>query len=1372
MSGPLDVLRSAIEKGQALVLVGAGVSIGATRGQVVQVGKKKFPLASWTGLLHRGVTYCEQWVKADLPRGWSKAVRAEINVADSGSLIGAGTKIEEKLKAPEGLYIKWLQSTVGALKIVDDSVLAAIAKLATLGLPIATTNYDRLIEAITSQPAVNWTQRHKVQPILRGDEKGIIHLHGEWDDPKSIVLGHRTYAAVERDPQAQAMLHDIFSSRTVLLVGFGGGLSDPNFGPLLKWVAKAFASSTYPHFLLCLEKDLKSLKLDHPIQPLDYGKTHADLAPFLLSLVPSRKGPPPGPGPPGTNWPRWLINFPRNPGFLGREDELTRLHAALSGSGSGPVGIRPAGSARAAGLIGMGGIGKTQLAVEYSYRQHEAGTYPDGIFWINAAEPLDQGFARLARDLGVAVTDQALDQQVRSAFDALGRWEKALLVLDNLEDPGTLNRPIVSGCIPAGLSCRLLFTTRRRDLGGFTPVEVTVLPEDSALQLLLRHPNRQPAIEPSHPDHEPAVTIIRMLGRLPLALELAGAYLGKWSDRDKPGFVSLSGYRKRLRTRGRLTMVDVGAKKLSDNELQSIHEDAVEATLRQQWDALDDEDARRLLLVAGQLPEAAVIPNERLGLLAGVAVRSDDGEGPSSLDEALRRLEDDCLVEELRRDQVRLHPLVREFAERLTPADTRDAFRLACAGRMAAAYEDYATLEEMARKHPGLTPLEDDLFTALSFCASDDRSVQPRLQSLLRVLQRESHHLRTWDPIQAPAFFPQQIRNRAFLLGLEPLIRGAETRLASSGRGHALLRWRASLESPALVRTLSGHGGWVSAVALTGDGRVVSGSYDGTVKVWDLDSGQEQRTLSGHGEWVHALALTGDGRVVCASDDGTVKVWNLNSGQEQRTLLGDGGVLLALALTGDGRVVTGSSDGTVKVWNLDSGQEQRTLSGHGGVVWALALTGDGRVVSASDDGTVKVWDLDSGHEERTLSGHGGGVWALALTGDGRVVSGSGDGTVKVWDLNSGQEQRTLSGHGSGVNALALTGDGRLVTGSSDGTVKVWNLNSGQEQRTLSGHGRGVNALALTGDGRVVSGSGDGTVKVWDLNSGQEQRTLSGHGSGVWALALTGDGRVISSSEDGTVKVWDVNSGHEERTLSEQGGEVRGLALTGDGRLVNGSSDGTVRVWDVSSGHEERTLSGPGSVVIPLALTGDGRVVSGSFNGTLKVWDLASGQEQRTLSGHGGGVNALALTGDGRVVSGSHDGTVKVWDLNSGQEQRTLSGHGDGVRGLALTGDGRVVSGSKDGTVKVWDLNSGQEQRTLSGHGGGVNALALTGDGRVISGSDDGTLKVWDLNSGSCLATVSLDSIPQSLDAKVGADGITLVVGEASGAVSCFRLVLP
>ena len=218
-----------------------------------------------------------------------------------------------------------------------------------------------------------------------------------------------------------------------------------------------------------------------------------------------------------------------------------------------------------------------------------------------------------------------------------------------------------------------------------------------------------------------------------------------------------------------------------------------------------------------------------------------------------------------------------------------------------------------------MTPLEDDLLTALGFCPPDEKSVQPRLQSLLRVLQRESHHLRIWDHIKAPALFPQQIRNRAFLLGLEPLARGAEARLAGLGQGHALLRWRASLESPTLVRTLSGRSGWVWALALSGDGRVVSGSFDGTVKVWDLNSGQEERTLSGHGGWVTALAVTGDGRAVTgSSSDGTVTVWDLNSGSCLATVpLDDSPQPLDVKAGSDGiTLVVGEASGAVSCFRL------------------------------------------------------------------------------------------------------------------------------------------------------------------------------------------------------------------------------------------------------------------------------------------------------------------------------------------------------------------------------------------------------------------------------------------------------------------------
>ena len=130
--------------------------------------------------------------------------------------------------------------------------------------------------------------------------------------------------------------------------------------------------------------------------------------------------------------------FPRNPDFVGRSDDLESLHAVLQKRE--PVGIRPAG------LTGMGGIGKTQLAVEYVYRHKD--DYPDGIFWVNAAEPLAQGLAQVGARLRPETLDQSADRQLRVAFEELNRRPDALLVFDNLEDPAQLARPVGSEASP------------------------------------------------------------------------------------------------------------------------------------------------------------------------------------------------------------------------------------------------------------------------------------------------------------------------------------------------------------------------------------------------------------------------------------------------------------------------------------------------------------------------------------------------------------------------------------------------------------------------------------------------------------------------------------------------------------------------------------------------------------------------------------------------------------------------------------------------------------------------------------------------------------------------------------------------------------
>ena len=316
-------------------------------------------------------------------------------------------------------------------------------------------------------------------------------------------------------------------------------------------------------------------------------------------------------------------------------------------------------------------------------------------------------------------------------------------MLDNLPDPAAIALHLLPDCVPEDLRCRVLFTTRRHDLGRFAGIEVTVLPEEPALQLLLRHPSRVAALAPAHSDHEHARAIARMLGRLPLALELAGAYLGKYSRE-----VSLEDYREGLRSDGALATLDADAAELTEADLRRVHDPAVAATISEQWASLRDESARLLLRVASLFPESTAVPIARLGLLAGIDDEARAGRR-SPLRRAAQRLVDACLVERLEADQIRLHPLIREFAYGQTSPEQVDQFRSQCLALATRTLEHFPTLEALHVER-GVDGLQEDLVAFLELCPTSDSDLAARLQLLLRLMQREAHNLRGCDANNKP----------------------------------------------------------------------------------------------------------------------------------------------------------------------------------------------------------------------------------------------------------------------------------------------------------------------------------------------------------------------------------------------------------------------------------------------------------------------------------------------------------------------------------------------------------------------------------------------------------------------------------------------
>ncbi|MCA9229491.1 MAG: protein kinase [Planctomycetales bacterium] len=380
-------------------------------------------------------------------------------------------------------------------------------------------------------------------------------------------------------------------------------------------------------------------------------------------------------------------------------------------------------------------------------------------------------------------------------------------------------------------------------------------------------------------------------------------------------------------------------------------------------------------------------------------------------------------------------------------------------------------LKELVLSHPEWVSdmdVSDDGKLALTCC--DDGSL--RLWSLV-----DAKVLRTIEPTEDVAFTS---------VDLSP---DGQLAMAACAADGTVRMWRLETGEEIVDRGQAwlnfGRGGtiWAARFDPVGDHVLTVGGND--ARLWELPTRAPQGRFSPHGT-VAAADISPNGKfLVTGSWDQSVKIWDIESGQAIRKLEGvHNGYVNSVEFSPDGALVlTGSDDGTARLWEAATGKASAvTFRGHESRIRQARFSHDGqRVLTSANDKTARIWDARSGQLQLTLEGHVWGVLCGEFSSDGqRVVTGSEDNTAIVWDANTGQPLLKLAGHIDGITAVAFSPDGkRVLTGSEDNTAKLWDAQTGKEILTLLGHEKELTSVSFSPDSRFALTAGrDGMTLLW------------------------------------------------------------------------------------------------------------------------------------------------------------------------------------------------------------------------------------------------------------------------------------------------------